>query len=442
MDAGTSSRFGARKLGVFNKAEMQAAVVTKDEKRPPLPTAAKDRIAGLNLSIQSMVEKARKRVNFSKAVSGDLSPGGKTGGMPLCKASSSPMITVGSGLKTPTAGNETSCRTPSSSSSGAEDSDLTNDDEDDSEKEDNSITSPLSFTELRFMPEKPLENVRPESACLRRLEKPRPKSRETSWELKYEQLERWKERERVVENRKNYVRRVSRTVSSVYRKNLLTGCNNRVFDCLLVIGLYHDARRDVYKPYVRKAFPQDASYPENIAMFCFPDACNWRRKTGGAELSRDISTCNSYSIVLTSDKGERTFGYCRRIVPDSQENSTPLAYCLLSKIRAHGFYDKLMTVLTSRHGTTDGQMQTFLTLVARKQMPSPGQSISLPSIGAVLRNASPDVSPTLQVINGHHASPSINSSSSPNNGNAMITRALDERLEESDIAALVETLDH
>ncbi|CAG0924852.1 unnamed protein product, partial [Notodromas monacha] len=177
-------------------------------------------------------------------------------------------------------------------------------------------------------------------------------------------------------------------------------------------------------------------------MFCFPDACNWRRKTGGAELSRDISTCNSYSIVLTSDKGERTFGYCRRIVPDSQENSTPLAYCLLSKIRAHGFYDKLMTVLTSRHGTTDGQMQTFLTLVARKQMPSPGQSISLPSIGAVLRNASPDVSPTLQVINGHHASPSINSSSSPNNGNAMITRALDERLEESDIAALVETLDH
>jgi hypothetical protein len=73
--------------------------------------------------------------------------------------------------------------------------------------------------------------------------------------------ERWKERERVVEHRKSYVRRVSSTVSSTYRRNLLAGSihNNRVFDCVLVVGLYRDPRRDTYKPYVRKVFPPDVS---------------------------------------------------------------------------------------------------------------------------------------------------------------------------------------
>jgi hypothetical protein len=139
-----------------------------------------------------------------------------------------------------------------------------------------------------------------------------------------------------MEIRKDYVRRVSRTLSSVYRKNLLTGGCDRVFDCVLIVAAYHDNQRRGFKPVVRKVFPPDAKYPENIAMFCFPDVCNW--KGNKEDIKCDVAS--SYSIVFTNEKGERSFGYCKRIQPGN-EDSVPLAYCILSKIRAHGFYDKV-----------------------------------------------------------------------------------------------------
>lgn len=49
----------------------------------------------------------------------------------------------------------------------------------------------------------------------------------------------------------------------------------------------------------------------------------------------------NYSIVLTDQNGIRKFGYCRKILPENSEIYLPLVYCIVTNIRAPGFYFKV-----------------------------------------------------------------------------------------------------
>lgn len=84
-----------------------------------------------------------------------------------------------------------------------------------------------------------------------------------------------------------------------------------------------------------------------------------------------------YSLVITDEHGRRTFGYCRRILPEGSENCLPLAYCIFSKHRAPRFYKRILKELESRHGLPDKLRDALLSEFYYRQFPRPGESIKI-----------------------------------------------------------------
>lgn len=129
---------------------------------------------------------------------------------------------------------------------------------------------------------------------------------------------------------------------------------NLLFDSVLLVGLHLDQDTRSYKPYIKSKFPANvrptcvslfhntnlinfcaqAQVPEDIKYFVFPDSDDWPPNEGS---DHD----KPYSIVLTSGLGERSYGYCRRVVPEGTSLCLPLAYCILTKHRASGFFYKV-----------------------------------------------------------------------------------------------------
>ena len=76
------------------------------------------------------------------------------------------------------------------------------------------------------------------------------------------------------------------------------------------------------------------------------------------------------------ERGERRYGYCCRVRPEDGP-ILPLAYCLITKYRASGFYQKVLLELESRHGLPDKQRRSFIEELYRSPMPKPGHSLCL-----------------------------------------------------------------
>lgn len=109
--------------------------------------------------------------------------------------------------------------------------------------------------------------------------------------------------------------------------------------------------------------------PAKIEQLCFPDGID------GPMDRSDKAQC--YSLVITDEKGRRTFGYCRRILPEGSENCLPLAYCILSKHRAPRFYKRILKELESRHGLPDKLRDALLSEFYYRQFPRPGETIKI-----------------------------------------------------------------
>lgn len=105
----------------------------------------------------------------------------------------------------------------------------------------------------------------------------------------------------------------------------------RLFESCLLIGLTLIEENGTKKnlPYVKSFFPAHVKPPPLIEFFCFPDADIFPK------LSQQQQT---YSIVLTNERGGRKFGYCRRVLPEGSHICLPLAYCIVSPHRAPGFF--------------------------------------------------------------------------------------------------------
>lgn len=98
------------------------------------------------------------------------------------------------------------------------------------------------------------------------------------------------------------------------------------------------------------------------------------------------SACQCYSLVLTNEKGERKFGYCRRVLPEEASVCLPLTYCIISQFRAPGFYYKVLQELESRHGLPHWLQNAFLRELYNSKFPVPGQSIKISCLLRVLIN--------------------------------------------------------
>lgn len=91
----------------------------------------------------------------------------------------------------------------------------------------------------------------------------------------------------------------------------------------------------------------------------------------------DNQSAQCYSLVITKENGERTYGYCRRVIPEGSKQCLPLVYCILSKYRAPSFYRKLLKEIESRHGFPDKVLNNILREIYNKKFPAAGNSIKI-----------------------------------------------------------------
>ncbi|XP_044753319.1 uncharacterized protein LOC123312849 [Coccinella septempunctata] len=159
-----------------------------------------------------------------------------------------------------------------------------------------------------------------------------------------------------VDKFRTYVRNVS-----VYAKIRPQSKKSTLFECCLIVEWNADVRRIKFK------YPHNVQVPHKIEDLCFPDAaCGPLDKTLNAQC---------YSLVITDDRGERTFGYCRRVVPEGSNKCLPIAYCILSKHKSPRFYKKILIELESRHGISEKHRNNLLEAFYYNKFPQPGETV-------------------------------------------------------------------
>lgn len=136
-----------------------------------------------------------------------------------------------------------------------------------------------------------------------------------------------------------------------------------LFQMCLLVGF----NTSTNSAYIKSKFPDDDNVPQNIEQLVFPNK----------SLLQQGKENQNYSLILTNDMGYRIYGYCRRVLPESCEICLPLAYCLISQVKAPGFYFKVLKEIESRHGQTDSQTQFLLKSLQDLATPEPGKFLHL-----------------------------------------------------------------
>lgn len=137
----------------------------------------------------------------------------------------------------------------------------------------------------------------------------------------------------------------------------------KLFQVCLLIG-YNSSTRQAY---IKSKFPIDEDVPPNIEQLVFPSP----------NLLNQTQANQDYSIVLTDNEGYHVYGYCRRILPEGCQICLPLAYCLISEVKAPGFYFKILREIESRHGQAEFQTNYLLQNLQNRSIPEAGKLLHL-----------------------------------------------------------------
>ncbi|CAH2056056.1 unnamed protein product, partial [Iphiclides podalirius] len=138
-----------------------------------------------------------------------------------------------------------------------------------------------------------------------------------------------------------------------------------LFNVCLLVGMDYMGGR----AYVKSVFPSQVKAPAHIENLVFPETLR------GAQCSADHA--QRYSLVLTDERGERSYGYCRRVLPEGATSCLPLCYCLIGKYRAPGFYYKVLKEIESLHGNSEVEINLLLQQLFESDFPSPGEELAL-----------------------------------------------------------------
>lgn len=136
-----------------------------------------------------------------------------------------------------------------------------------------------------------------------------------------------------------------------------------LFQMCLLVGF----NTSTNSAYIKSKFPDDDNVPQNIEQLIFPSK----------SLLQQGKENQNYILILTNDMGHRIYGYCRRVLPESCEICLPLAYCLISQVKAPGFYFRILKEIESRHGQTESHTQFLLKSLQDLSIPEPGKFLHL-----------------------------------------------------------------
>lgn len=134
----------------------------------------------------------------------------------------------------------------------------------------------------------------------------------------------------------------------------------KLFQVCLLIGFNNSTRQ----PYIKSKFPADEDVPPNIEQLVFPSP---------NLINQTTRKNQDYSIILTDNDGNHVYGYCRRVLPESCEICLPLAYCLISEVKAAGFYFKILKEIETRHGQAEFQTNFLLQNLQTRSIPAAGK---------------------------------------------------------------------
>ncbi|XP_037087628.1 DENN domain-containing protein 2D-like [Pollicipes pollicipes] len=155
------------------------------------------------------------------------------------------------------------------------------------------------------------------------------------------------------------------------------GPADRLFDALLVVALSAEADGSL-EPCIISRYPPDVAPEADVAPFCFPDADRWQRAPD--EWGRSAADGGAaYTLVVTDERGGRSYGYCRRLTADTggEPVTLPIAYCLLSRHDAGAFYSQLLSAILEHHGTSEQHRLSVLEELYNQPFPAPGGSVSV-----------------------------------------------------------------
>lgn len=139
--------------------------------------------------------------------------------------------------------------------------------------------------------------------------------------------------------------------------------STKLFQVCLLIG-YNNSTRQAY---IKSKFPSDEDIPPNIEHLVFPSP----------KIINHTRENQDYSIVLTDNNGFHVYGYCRRVLPESCEICLPLAYCIISEVKAPGFYFKILKEIETRHGQAEFQTNFLLENLQNRSIPDAGKFLHL-----------------------------------------------------------------
>ncbi|CAG4967459.1 unnamed protein product [Colias eurytheme] len=142
-----------------------------------------------------------------------------------------------------------------------------------------------------------------------------------------------------------------------------------LFNVCLLVGLNYMSGQ----AYVKSVFPNQVQVPPHIENLIFPETLS---PGSLGEWSADRNA-QCYSLVLTDERGERAYGYCRRVLPEGATTCLPLCYCVIGKYRAPGFYYKILQEIEAHHGNPEIEINQILQQLFETDFPNPGEQITI-----------------------------------------------------------------
>lgn len=146
-------------------------------------------------------------------------------------------------------------------------------------------------------------------------------------------------------------------------KELKKTCSKKegLFDVALLVGF------DVTKmsAYIKSVFPKSAKPPPMIEQFIYPT-----NKTPSDLMTKENQ---NFCLILTDEYGSHLYGYCRQVVPEGFEICLPLTYCIISSVKATGFYFNVLKEIETRHGQPEAQFSYLLKQLQCQDLPKSGK---------------------------------------------------------------------
>jgi DENN (AEX-3) domain/uDENN domain len=154
---------------------------------------------------------------------------------------------------------------------------------------------------------------------------------------------------------------------------------NELFNVALLIGF------DVtnMSAYVKSVFPKSAKVPPMVEQFIYPTD-----KTPSDLMTKENQ---DFVLILTDEYGGHMYGYCRQVVPEGFEICLPLTYCIISSVKATGFYFSVLKEIEARHGQPEAQFNYLLRQLQSQAVPASGKYLHVKLMESPLYKKLPEI---------------------------------------------------